>query len=54
MGKEKKKQPKANGEVLADVKEGAAIEQYWQLAARSKLRIQSTFAPSNILKDKYR
>ena len=38
MGKEKKKQPKANGEVLADVKEGAAIEQYWQLAARSKLR----------------
>ena len=38
MGKEKKKQPKANGEVLADVKEGAAIEQYWHLAARSKLR----------------
>jgi polyphosphate kinase len=34
----KQKRAKPNGEVLADAKEGAAIEQYWHLAGRSKLR----------------
>jgi hypothetical protein len=34
----KKKRAKANGEVLSDVKELAAIEQYWHLAGRSKPR----------------
>ena len=34
----KKKRAKTNGEVLADAKELAKIEQYWHLAGRSKPR----------------
>jgi polyphosphate kinase 2 len=34
----KKKHAKGNGEVLADAKEKAAIEQYWHLAGRAKQR----------------
>ena len=34
----KKKRAKPNGEVLADAKEIARIEQYWHLAGRPKLR----------------
>ena len=34
----KKKRAKGNGEVLADAKEIAAIEQYWHLAGRAKPR----------------
>jgi polyphosphate kinase len=37
MGKNGKR-AKSNGEVLADAKETAAIEQYWHLAGRPKLR----------------
>ena len=40
MGKKKKKhkKDKGNGEVLADVKEAAAIEKIWHLAGRAKPR----------------
>ena len=34
----KKKRAKKNGEVMADAKETAAIEQYWHRAGRSKLK----------------
>ena len=36
--KKKEKRAKAAGEVLADAKEIAAIEQYWHMAGRPKLR----------------
>ena len=36
--KKKGKLPEASGEVMADVKEGNAIEQYWHSAGRSKRR----------------
>ncbi len=38
MGKKKKRAKGNGGEVLADVKEAAKIEQYWHLAGRAKPR----------------
>ena len=38
MGEKKNKRAAAGGEVLADAKESAAIEQYWHLAGRPKPR----------------